>query len=282
MTDFADLDAVARALAEIALAAGPSVMEEYAKAGAAREKADGSPVTAADERAEAILLERLAAFAPGVAVVAEEACAAGAALVSPRRFFLVDPLDGTREFLARNGEFTVNIGLIEDGRPVAGAVYAPALGEVWFGGVRAFSAEARLGRPLSDEQTPLAVRPASARLAALASRSHSDAATEAFLTRLNVAERLSAGSSLKFCRVAEGVADIYPRFGPTMEWDTAAADAVLRAAGGMTLGLDGRPLRYGKLDLGLRNAGFLALGDVGLTSRCVNALSGISGEIPPP
>jgi len=281
MTDFGDLDAIARALAEIALAAGPAVMEEYARAAPGRDKADGSPVTAADERAEAIIIERLTVFAPDVAVVAEEACAAGAALVAPRRFFLVDPLDGTKEFLARNGEFTINIGLIEDGLPVAGAVYAPALGEVWFGGRSAFSAEARLGRRLAEEHTPIAVRPASAKLAALASRSHSDAATEAFLTKLGVAERLSAGSSLKFCRVAEGVADLYPRFGSTMEWDTAAADAVLRAAGGMTLGLDGKPLRYGKLETGLRNAGFVVVGDPKLTSRAVNALSAISAENPP-
>ena len=279
--DLSDYDATARALAEIALAAGPAVMEEYAKVCASREKADGSPVTAADERAEAIILEKLQVFAPGVAVVAEEAAAAGAALVAPRQFFLVDPLDGTREFIARNGEFTINIGLIEDGRPVAGAVYAPALGEVWFGGKTAFVAEARLGRTLAQDCEPLQVRRATAKLAALASRSHSDAATEAYLARLGVAERVSAGSSLKFCRVAEGEADLYPRFGPTMEWDTAAADAVLRAAGGVTLGLDGAPLRYGKLDKGLRNAGFLALGDAQLTARAVNALSAISGEASP-
>lgn len=280
MTDFADLDAVARTLAEIALAAGPAVMEEYARADAGRAKSDGSPVTAADERAEAILLQRLASFAPEVAVVAEEACAAGAALVAPRRFFLVDPLDGTKEFLARNGEFTINIGLIEDGTPVAGAVYAPALDQVWFAGTRAFAASARLGERLGAS-APIAVRPAPASLAALASRSHCDATTQAFLMTLGVAERVSAGSSLKFCRLAEGGADLYPRFGPTMEWDTAAADAVLRAAGGVTLGLDGKPLRYGKLETGLRNAGFVALGDSRLTLRVVNALSAISVEVSP-
>jgi 3'(2'), 5'-bisphosphate nucleotidase len=281
MTDFGDLDAVARGLAEIALAAGPAVMEEYAKAGAGREKADGSPVTAADERAEAIILERLRAFAPEVAVVAEEAAAAGARLVAPRRFFLVDPLDGTREFLARNGEFTINIGLIEDGRPVAGAVFAPALGRVWFGGVSAFAAEVAVGAALPHACAAIAVRAAPSALAALASRSHADAATEAFLTRLGVGERVSAGSSLKFCKLAEGGADVYPRFGPTMEWDTAAADAVLRAAGGTTLGLDGATLRYGKLDAGLRNVGFVAVGDPLLTSRVVNALSAFPAEIPP-
>ena len=273
MADFGDLDAVARRLAEIALAAGPAVMEEYARAEAGRAKADGSPVTAADERAEAIILERLKDFAPEIAVVAEEAAAAGATLVAPQMFFLVDPLDGTREFIARNGEFTINIGLVADGRPVAGAVFAPALGRVWFGGRLAFGAAVAVGAALPDVCLLLRVRAAPAHLAALASRSHSDAATEAFLTRLGVGERVSAGSSLKFCKVAEGGADVYPRFGPTMEWDTAAADAVLRAAGGMTLGLDGSPLRYGKLDAGLRNAGFLALGDPQLTPRVVNALS---------
>ncbi len=273
MTNFADLDAIARGLAEIALAAGPAVMEEYARAGSGREKADGSPVTAADERAEAIILERLSAFAPDVAVVAEEACAAGAALVAPRRFFLVDPLDGTREFLARNGEFTINIGLVADGRAVAGAVFAPALGRVWFGGENAFAAEVAVGAALPDGCASISVRAAPASLAALASRSHSDATTEAFLTRLGVGERVSAGSSLKFCKLAEGGADVYPRFGPTMEWDTAAADAVLRAAGGTTLGLDGATLRYGKLDAGLRNLGFVAVGDPQLRPRVVNALS---------
>ena len=247
-------------------------MEEYAKGLDARAKADGSPVTAADERAEAIIVERLREIAPDVAIVAEEAAAAGADLVAPHLFFLVDPLDGTREFLSRNGEFTINIGLIENGVPVAGAVYAPALGRLWFGGDSAYAAEVAPGDPLPEAFMPLRVRRAPAALAALASRSHADAATEAFLARLGVQERISAGSSLKFCRIAEGLADVYPRFGPTMEWDTAAGDAVLRAAGGGVAGLDGAALRYGKLDKGLRNEGFVGWGDPALAPRIVNAL----------
>ncbi len=275
MIDFGalDRDALARTLAEIALAAGPAVMEEYARVGEARAKSDGSPVTAADERAEAIILARLAALAPDIAVVAEEACAAGAAMVAPPRFFLVDPLDGTREFLARNGEFTVNIALVENGVPVAGAVYAPAMARIWFAGSAAFAAEAADGHlPPPERCVRLQVRPAPEKLAALASRSHSDPATEAFLTRLGVAERVSAGSSLKFCVIAEGRADVYPRFAPTMEWDTAAGDAVLRAAGGSVAALDGAPLQYGKLAGGMRNSGFVGWGDPGLSSRVVNAL----------
>jgi len=266
-----DFDAISRALAEITLLAGPVVMEEYARAASSREKADGSPVTLADERAEAILLAALASVAPGLAVVAEESVASGAALVAPERFFLVDPLDGTREFIARNGEFTINIGLVDQGEAVAGAVYAPALGRLWWGGRKAYSAQAPLGGEMASAEA-LQVRPAPHALTALASRSHSDAATDSFLARLSVEERVSAGSSLKFCALAEGRADVYPRFGPTMEWDTCAGDAVLRAAGGGVAGLDGARLRYGKLDQGLRNAGFVAWGDPKLAIRVINAL----------
>ena len=275
MVEFAgqDTSAVARELARIALMAGPAVMEEYARICVAREKADGSPVTAADERAEAVIVAELRALAPDIAIVAEEATAAGADLVAPPRFFLVDPLDGTREFLARNGEFTINIGLIEDGAPVAGAVYAPALGRIWFGGgAKALAADVAPGARLPEDCEPLSVRPAPPALTALASRSHGDPQTEAFLTRLGVATRISAGSSLKFCRIAEGLADVYPRFAPTMEWDTAAGDAVLRAAGGGVSGLDGHPLLYGKLAQSLRNVGFVGWGDPALGPRVVKAL----------
>ena len=276
MDDFAaqDRDEIARTLAVIALAAGPAVMEEYGKLGEVRAKSDGSPVTAADERAEAIILARLRAVAPDIAIVAEEACAAGADLVAPPRFFLVDPLDGTREFLARNGEFTINIALIENGVPVAGAVYAPAIARIWFAGDTARAVHAAPGEDLPPPERceALRVRKAPEQLAALASRSHADPATEAFLTRLGVAERVSAGSSLKFCVIAEGRADVYPRFAPTMEWDTAAGDAVLRAAGGSVTGLDGSPLKYGKLAEGMRNSGFVGFGDPGLSHRVVNAL----------
>ncbi len=270
--DARDRNRAARALAEIALLAGPAVMEEYARRSEVRAKADGSPVTAADERAEAIIAAELARVAPDIHIVAEEATAAGASLAAPERFFLVDPLDGTREFIAGNGEFTVNIGLVENGVAVAGAVYAPALDRIWFGGAGAFAAKVGVGATLPADCEPLRVRPAPAALGALASRSHADPATEAFLARLGVAERVSAGSSLKFCVIAEGRADLYPRFAPTMEWDTAAGEAVLRAAGGAVVGLDGKPHVYGKLDKGLRNAGFVGFGDPELAQRVINAL----------
>ena len=265
MVDFGgdDRDAIAMVLAEVALKAGPAIMDEYSKAGAARAKADGSPVTSADERAEAIIAERLRLLAPNLAIVAEEATAAGAKAEIGRRFFLVDPLDGTREFIARNGEFTVNVALVEGDAPIAGAVYAPAQGRLWFAGRTARAAYVELGAPLRipDEWEELKTRAAPERLVALASRSHADADTESFLARLNVSERISAGSSIKFCLVAEGRADVYPRFAPTMEWDTAAGDAVLRAAGGCVLELDGAPLPYGKLSNSFRNTGFVGWGD---------------------
>jgi 3'(2'), 5'-bisphosphate nucleotidase len=184
-------------------------------------------------------------------------------------FFLVDPLDGTREFIARNGEFTVNVALIDAGVPIAGAVYAPAIGKLWFGGTSAFLCEVPVGEALPEPSAwrPISARAAPAKLAALASRSHADPATEAFLSQLPIGERKSAGSSLKFCVIAEGAADVYPRFAPTMEWDTAAGDAVLRAAGGIVLAMDGAPLAYGKYAAALRNGGFVAWGDPALAAR---------------
>jgi len=256
-------DAAALLLARVALAAGPAVMDEYARSAPAREKLDGSPVTAADERAETAIRERLEAWAAPIPVVAEEATAAGTPIAIAERFILVDPLDGKREFVAHKGEFTINVALIERGAPIAGAVYAPALGRLWFAGEAAFGCACPVGADLPPRAAwrALKVRPAPAALVALASRSHCDAATEAFLADLPIGERRSAGSSLKFCVIAEGEGDVYPRFGPTMEWDTAAGDAVLRAAGGATLALEGGPLLYGKLTAGLRNGGFVAWGD---------------------
>jgi len=259
-------------LARVALAAGPGVMAEYAHASPARTKGDGSPVTAADERAEATIRERLAAWTAPIPIVAEEATAAGAPMVVAERFVLVDPLDGTREFIAHNGEFTVNVALIERGQPIAGAVYAPALDRLWFAGARAFACPAPLGADLPQPQAwrALKVRAAPPALTALASRSHCDPATEAFLAGLPIGDRRSAGSSLKFCVIAEGEGDVYPRFGPTMEWDTAAGDAVLRAAGGATLAVEGGPLLYGKIAAGLRNGGFVAWGDLRAAARAAH------------
>ena len=247
--DRASRDEIALFLAKATLAAGPAVMEEYERGCDVASKADGSPVTSADRRAEVIICERLASIAPKLPVCAEEAVAAGGRAQVAERFLLVDPLDGTREFLAGNGEFTINVALIERGAPIAGAVYAPAIGRLWVGGETAFTCDAAAGAALPGEgsRRRIRTRRAPTSLIAFASRSHLDAESDAFLKGLPVGETRFAGSSLKFCLIAEGLGDVYPRFAPTMEWDTAAGDAVLRAAGGTTLTLDGLPLTYGKI-----------------------------------
>ena len=257
------MNALAGGFAQIALRAGAVVMEVYRQGATVRTKADSSPVCDADERAEALIHAELARFVPGVPILAEEAASRGDVPDLDGHFILVDPVDGTKEFLSRNGEFTVNIALVEAGVPRAGAVYAPALNRLWIAGDDAFACTIEPGTDLRDAHLePIRARLApDAGLVVMASRSHADARTEDFLARLPVAERRNAGSSLKFCALAEGHADLYPRFGPTMEWDTAAGDAVLRAAGGIVLGEDGSPFRYGKADLGFRNGPFVAWGD---------------------
>jgi 3'(2'),5'-bisphosphate nucleotidase len=262
-------DEIALFLAEAAIAAGPAVMDVYERGDEVRAKSDGSPVTLADLRAEAIICDRLARAIPRMPIVAEEAAASGQLMAVAERFLIVDPLDGTKEFVARNGEFTINVALIEKGAPVAGAVYAPALGRLWFGGDQAFVCDAPVGARLPDPSLcrRIRVRSAPDALTVLASRSHCDSETEAFLAALPIAERRSRGSSLKFCMIGEGLADVYPRFGPTMEWDTAAGDAVLRAAGGVVLDLTGAPLAYGKIGADLRNGAFVAWGDASAARR---------------
>ena len=261
--DRASRDEIALFLAKAALAAGPAVMEEYDRGCSVASKEDGSPVTSADHRAEAIICELLASLAPMPPVCAEEAMAAGAQAQVGERFLLVDPLDGTREFLAGNGEFTINVALVERGAPVAGAVYAPAIGRLWVGGETAFTCEAPVGAALPGEGSRRRIRTRSAptSLVAFASRSHLDPKSDSFLKRLPIGETRFAGSSLKFCLIAEGLGDVYPRFAPTMEWDTAAGDAVLRAAGGGVFDPSGLPLSYGKVGAGLRNGPFVAWGD---------------------
>jgi len=259
-----DRDAIADIFAEIALEAAVAVMALYAGDSRVRRKSDGSPVTDADDAAEAIILKRLATRLPSLPVLAEEATSRGEKMVAGQTFILVDAVDGTREFLGHNGEFTVNIGLIVDAAPRAGVVYAPALGKLWFGGATASTCEAVPGAALPPpvKRRVIHARPAPEQgLTALVSRSHADPATEAFLAKLPVTERRQAGSALKFCVVAEGHADVYPRFGQTMEWDTAAGDAVLRAAGGIVLDSAGRPLQYGKTEAEFRNGPFVAWGD---------------------
>jgi 3'(2'), 5'-bisphosphate nucleotidase len=247
----------------MALDAGGAVMDLYAGADA-RLKLDRSPVTAADLAAERILLDALRSAAPGVPVVSEEAAAAGTLPAPGHRFFLVDPLDGTREFLSRNGEFTINVALIEQGCPHAGVVYAPALGRLCWGAAGRGAGEAWLAPGADPERAswrPLGVRPCPGTgLRVVASRSHRDALTEAYLETIDVGALISAGSSLKFCLIAAGEADLYPRFGRTMEWDTAAGHAVLHAAGGSVTLAEGAPLRYGKKECSYANPAFIARG----------------------
>lgn len=248
---------------EAALAAGAAIETIYGAGCAVEEKEDGSPVTIADREAEAIILAHLARSFPDVPVVAEEEACAGRIPAVGNRFFLVDPLDGTKGFVQRNGEFTVNIALIEDGEPVAGVVYAPDLKELFFGarGEGAF-------KRLDSGDQPIRVREAQAgRLAAVGSRNHGIQGMDARLDKLGVSDFVPSGSSLKFCVIAEGRADVYPRYGRTMEWDTAAGHAVLDAAGGRIMVLDGEreagPLRYGKVDRGFDNPHFIAWGNRG-------------------
>lgn len=245
-------------LERICREAGAAILRIYESADAsASTKADGSPVTAADDAAEAVILDRLTALSSGVPIVSEERAAAGDIPdISAGRFWLVDPLDGTREFLNRNGEFTVNIALIEDRRPVLGAVYAPVLSTLYLGRV----GEGAWRAVGDDPAVPIAARAVpDAGLTVVASRSHGDRQALAdYLAGRTVAAERQVGSSLKFCVLAEGAADLYPRFGRTMEWDTAAGDAVLRAAGGAVETLDRQPLLYGKP--GLDNPVFIAFG----------------------
>ncbi len=256
-------DRIAQGFAALASEAGLAIMDIYAQPFEVRSKADDSPVSAADEAAEAILLAGVAKLLPGVPVVAEEAMAAGQTVASDlSRFILIDPLDGTREFIAKNGEFTVNIALIEQGRPVAGCVYAPAINRMFIGGSRAWVADVAPGAA----PDPAAFQPITTRaypdsgLTALASRSHADPDTQAFIAARGITDCRAAGSSLKFCVIAAGEADVYPRFGPTMEWDIAAGHAVLAAAGGQVVAPDGSALGYGKSAQGFRNGAFVAWG----------------------
>ncbi|PTD98115.1 3'(2'),5'-bisphosphate nucleotidase CysQ [Pseudothauera lacus] len=249
-------DALLASCMAVARDAGAVIMQVYATDFAVRGKDDASPVTEADEKAEAVILAGLRGLAVQAPVVAEEEVAAGRVPVVGDRFWLVDPLDGTKEFIGRNGEFTVNIALIERGEPVLGVVYAPALGRLFAGvaGRGAFVEDADGRRPIGCRAVP------AAGLSVVASRSHGDAAAlEAFLAGRRVAELKSAGSSLKLCLVAAGEADVYPRLGRTMEWDIAAGHAVLSAAGGRVVRVDdGSPLRYGKP--GFDNPHFAAWG----------------------
>lgn len=230
----------------LALDAGRAIMPFYTNGCETMVKDDDSPVTAADHAAEEIILLGLRKRFPQIPVVAEEEiCAGEMPPALGRYFFLVDPLDGTKEFINQRSDFTVNIALIDNGIPIAGTVYAPVRGEL-FSGWGKIAVEARVENECLGHKSEISISGKMTASTAVASRSHRTPETENFLREQGISNCVSVGSSLKFCLLARGDADIYPRFGRTMEWDTAAGDAVLRAAGGRTLEPDGSPFIYGK------------------------------------
>jgi 3'(2'), 5'-bisphosphate nucleotidase len=245
--------------------AGAAIMDIYRAKPEVRFKADNSPVTDADQAAEEIVIAALAQLMPGVPVIAEERTAAGCLPATGPDFFLVDPLDGTKEFLKYNGEFTVNIAQVRDGQAIFGLIYAPAKSDCYLTLAPGQSVRCELRPahspapdgtfeflPLDGERT--GQRP----FTAITSRSHPRPEAAAFLERLGNPERVVLGSSLKFGVLARGEADVYPRFGPTSEWDTAAGQAILEAAGGLVVTADGKPLTYGKRDRDFVNPAFIA------------------------
>ncbi len=260
------LTAIAARAAAAILAIAPSAL-------APRDKPDRTPVTAADEASETVILEGLGRFLPGLPVVSEETAARADPERLGSRFVLVDPLDGTRELLAGRDEFTINIALISRGQPIAGVVAAPARGLLWRGIVggqaerlsltpNAGSLVARDARAIHTRARPYARHNKTGHdsaLVALVSRSHLDPATETYLAELKPAERIACGSALKFCLLAEGTADLYVRLAPTSEWDVGAGHAVVAAAGGTVTTPDGQPLLYGQM--GFHIPAFIAWGD---------------------
>jgi 3'(2'), 5'-bisphosphate nucleotidase len=263
-TDF-DLALAAAILTDAAARAGAAIMHFYREGAKVRLKDDASPVTEADKASEAIVIDALQHLAPDIPIVSEEIAGDRSADLGPR-FFLVDPLDGTKEFIQKRSDFTVNIALVEDGCPRFGLVYAPArslLATTPSPGkaIEVTVEPSEQGADLAslDCRTLRVRAPSLDGLVAVVSRSHLDPVTEAFLAKLKIAGRSDAGSALKFLEVARGLADVYPRFGPTMEWDTAAGQAVLEAAGGEVIDDSTRkPMRYGKP--GHRNHWFVARG----------------------
>ncbi len=255
------------ALCRIALDAGALIMDIYNTDFDVDRKDDASPVTEADDKAEALILSELAKADPDLPVIAEESVAAGNIPKHGHRFALVDPLDGTKEFVGKRGEFTVNIAVIEYGRPVMGVVYAPALSRLFVAEShsQAWQATVAPGGLVPDphERKRLRIRVTpEAGVTAIASKSHRSPETDAFLEQFNTADIVSAGSSLKFCLIAAGEADLYPRMGRTMEWDTAAGQAVAEASGARVLTEDNLPLLYGKSHRGYDNPHFIVYGDV--------------------
>ena len=248
-------------LCQIAVAAGQEIMSVYMHGGQTWQKDDTSPLTEADLRADKVIRNRLEESFSGLFILSEESVSNGEATTDT--FFLVDPLDGTKEFLKRNDEFTVNIGLVHMGQAIAGVVFAPALGELFY-------AAKGLGAWKQDRQARKAIKVANQTkgqpVRVIGSRSHSSKALDEWMARLPANHTfLAAGSSLKFCRIAEGQADIYPRLGPTSQWDTAAGHCVLEVAGGSVIDLQGESLRYG-LDRPVLNPEFVAVSSKSLLS----------------
>jgi len=251
-----------------AIAAAAPIMEVYARPFVAESKSDGSPVTEADQRAEAVILEHLKES--GIPVLGEESVAAGIIPTLTGPFFVVDPLDGTKEFIKRNGEFTVNIALTEGGRPRSGVVLAPATGDIYWGDATGAFAARVVDGVVTDTR---AIRVAEGGpLRIVASRSHGHAALQELCDTLKVERDVSVGSSLKFCLLAVGEAQLYPRFTPTSEWDTAAGQAVLEAAGGVVWGLDGAPLTCGHRDKAFLNGFFIAAASEALARKCLGEM----------
>jgi 3'(2'), 5'-bisphosphate nucleotidase len=255
-----DLAMLVPVMRRLALEAGDAIMAVYDGPDfEVRAKGDASPVTEADEAADAVISAGLRAAFPGVPLITEEQAESHA--LSAQTFLIVDPLDGTKEFVQRRGDFTVNIAYVENGIPVSGIVYAPAKERLFYTTIAGHSVE-EVGPFAKDQPGPLrplqVSRPDNAALMVVASKSHRDQATDEYISRYAVKDMTSAGSSLKFCLVATGEADLYPRLGRTMEWDTAAGDAVLRGAGGQVVRFDDhQPLAYGKA--GWDNPFFIAL-----------------------
>jgi 3'(2'), 5'-bisphosphate nucleotidase len=256
------------ALEDIARRAGDAVMAVYGGSARTTRKDDGSPLTAADLASQEVILTGLNALAPHLPVLSEETEAQDYA---ERRgwsgFFSVDPLDGTKEFLKRTGEFTVNIALIENGRPVAGVVCAPSLDRTYLGAV----GSGAWRRDGNADRKSIQISPVRAVPRVVTSVSHAGPDMDRYLAAIGKHERVAMGSSLKLCLVAEGAADLYPRLGPTMEWDTAAAHAVVAAAGGKVVTLDGDDLVYNKPDL--HNPWFVVIGDPALSALALSDLA---------
>lgn len=272
--DLAALENISRIFVGLALEAGQRVLQVRSQGPHVRRKKDNSPVCEADEQAEAIIVAGLSRHLPDINIVAEEAASAGRKPDLGSEFILVDPLDGTREFVADRDQFTVNIALISRGTPILGVVFAPAQNQIWRGGHVAAdqgfaeTASVPAGATTSDACEWQAIHARvgkSDALKLLCSLSHMDEQTEKYIKNLPVTDSLAMGSSTKFCLIASGQADVYPRMSPTMEWDSAAGDAILRAAGGMVLDSSGGPLQYGKPEF--RNTAFFAWGNPALAPR---------------